>query len=116
MRCPQHNDAFTVSDTRNGNGALIYPVGLINATEVALAGGWGGADDNENGYYLYSGFNYWTLTPFVFTESVAMVMYVDRKGSFNYYDYSTGGVRPVLNLSKEVLQNGDGSINDPYHP
>ena len=116
LRCPQHNDAFTVSDTRNGNGALIYPVGLINATEVALAGGWGGADDNENGYYLYSGFNYWTLTPFVFTESVAMVMYVDRKGSFNYYDYSTGGVRPVLNLSKEVLQNGDGSINDPYHP
>ena len=116
LRCPQQNDAFTVSDTKNGNGALRYPVGLINATEVALAGGWGGANDNVNGYYLYSGFNYWTLTPFVFNTSVAIVMYVDSRGSFNYIDYSTGGVRPVLNLSQEVLQNGDGSINDPYHP
>ena len=114
LRCPQQNDAFTVSDTKNGNGALRYPVGLINATEVVLAGWWN--TRNNNDYYLYSGFNYWTLTPFVFTGNVAMVIYVDSRGSFNYYDYSTGGVRPVLNLSKEVLQNGDGSINDPYHP
>ena len=30
LTCPQKNDAFTVSDTTNGNGALTYPVGLLS--------------------------------------------------------------------------------------
>ncbi len=107
LRCPQHNDAFTVSNTENGNGALTYPIGLISADEAVLAGGWSASN---NGYYLYSGFDYWTLTPLSFYNYDAFVINVSGDG----YVFSAGGVRPVLNLSQEVLQNGDGSINDPY--
>lgn len=114
LRCPQQNDAFTVSDTKNGNGALIYPVGLINATEVVLAGSVLGADDNVNGYYLYSGSGYWTLTPLSFYGDSADVMAVSPNG--NIFPDCGGGVRPVLNLSPEVLNNGDGTMNDPYRP
>ena len=34
LMCPQKNDAFTVSDTTNGNGALTYPVGLLSIDEM----------------------------------------------------------------------------------
>ena len=115
--CPQQNDAFTVSDTIHGNGALTYPISLLTADEVVLAGG-NGSDSNSdlylsNGYYWY-----WLLTPFDFSGSTASTsVYSDYLFS-NYVnecvnDYF-GGVRPVLNLSPEVLNNGDGTINDPY--
>ena len=115
--CPQQNDAFTVSDTIHGNGALTYPISLLTADEVVLAGG-NGSDSNSdlylsNGYYWY-----WLLTPFDFSGSTAST-YVYSDYLFSNYvnecvnDYF-GGVRPVLNLSPEVLNNGDGTINDPY--
>ena len=62
LKCPQKNDAFTVSDTTNGNGALTYPVGLLSTDEIVLAGGW--ATDNS-GYYLYSGQYWWASSPSV---------------------------------------------------
>ena len=116
LKCPQQNDAFTVSDTTNGNGALTYPIGLITIDEVALAGGW---NANNNGYYLYSGSWYWTSSPNYFDGSSAVVMNVNSNGNAglsHYADYSDDGVRPVLNLSSDVLNNGDGSMDNPYHP
>ena len=62
LKCPQKNDAFTVSDTTNGNGALTYPVGLLSTDEIALAGGWNAAN---SGYYLYSGQVWWASSPSV---------------------------------------------------
>ena len=62
LKCPQQNDAFTVSDTTNGNGALTYPIGLITTDEVVLAGGW---SSSNSGYYLYSGSWYWASSPSV---------------------------------------------------
>ena len=63
LKCPQQNDAFTVSDTTNGNGALTYPIGLITTDEAVLAGGW---SSSNSGYYLYSGSWYWASSPFGF--------------------------------------------------
>ena len=60
--CPQKNDAFTVSDTTNGNGTLTYPVGLLSTDEIVLAGGWSAAN---SGYYLYSGQYWWASSPSV---------------------------------------------------
>ena len=37
------------------------PVGLITADEVSMAGGITGAQNTL--YYLYTGTNYWTMTP-----------------------------------------------------
>ena len=114
LKCPQQNDAFTVSDTTNGNGALTYPIGLITTDEVVLAGGWSASN---NGYYLYSGSWYWASSPSYFNDWGANVRDVYYDGGTNVYENAdlAGGVRPVLNLSQEVLYNGDGTMNNPYH-
>ena len=111
--CPQKNDAFTVSDTTNGNGALTYPVGLLSTDEIVLAGGWSG---NNSGYYLYSGQFWWASSPYRFYGSYAFVRYVFSDGTASYADgvnYSYG-VRPVFNLKAEVLTYGNGTMNNPY--
>ena len=115
LKCPQQNDAFTVSDTSNGNGALTYPIGLITTDEAVLAGG----SSNKSNYYLYSGPWYWVSSPGYFSGANAYVREAGRDGYVGYFapvSSYDGGVRPVLNLSSEVLQNGDGTMNNPYHP
>ena len=112
LTCPQQNDAFTVSDTTKGNGALTYPVGLLSTDEIVLAGGWAAVN---NSYYLYSGQYWWSSTPFRFYGSNANVYGVDLNGnaSLGNVDYSYG-VRPVFNLKSDVLTYGDGTMNNPY--
>ena len=114
LTCPQKNDAFTVSDTTNGNGALTYPVGLLSTDEIVLAGGW--YADN-NGYYLYSGQYWWASSPHFFGGSLAGMRGVTSHGyASSYFDgTSNGGVRPVFNLKAEVLTQGSGTASDPYH-
>ena len=115
LKCLQQNDAFTVSDTTKGNGALTYPIGLITTDEIILAGGWSASN---NGYYLYSGLWYWASSPFYFDGRAASVKVVYSSGeaygaSDVYVD--GGGVRPVFNLKAEVLAQGSGTATDPYH-
>ena len=111
--CPQKNDAFTVNDTTNGNGALTYPVGLLSEDEIVLAGGW----TINRGYYLYSGQIWWTSSPYFFNYG-AWVRYVYSNGDLDYVDdpvnYDYSGVRPVFNLKAEVLAQGSGTASDPY--
>ena len=113
LTCSQKNDAFTVSDTTNGNGALTYPVGLLSTDEIALAGGWNAAN---SGYYLYSGQVWWASSPRDFYGSGAFVRHVGSNGNASYYGYVYGinGVRPVFNLKAEVLLQGSGTAEDPY--
>ena len=108
--CPQKNDAFTVSNTTSGNGALTYPVGLLSTDEAVLAGGW---NVSNNSYYLYSGQWWWTSSP----RSTGFVRCLFSDGDTSFMDsgiYYPGGVRPVLNLKAEVLKYGDGTANNPY--
>ena len=113
LTCSQKNDAFTVSDTTNGNGALTYPVGLLSTDEIALAGGWNAAN---SGYYLYSGQVWWASSPDYFDGIGAYVRYVYSSGNAdsNGYVDSFYGVRPVFNLKAEVLLQGSGTAEDPY--
>ena len=113
LTCPQKNDAFTVSDTTNGNGALTYPVGLLSTDEIVLAGGWSASN---SGYYLYSGQYWWASSPYVFIDSSAYVRFVYSSGNANYANdvYVSSGVRPVFNLKAEVLAQGSGTATDPY--
>ena len=114
LTCPQKNDAFTVSDTTKGNGALTYGVGLVTADEIVLAGGW---DSSNSNYYLYSGMDYWTMSPYYFNGSNAVERNVISYGGAYGYDnvQISNGIRPVLNLSSEILKNGNGTVSNPYH-
>ena len=111
--CPQKNDAFTVSDTTNGNGALTYPVGLLSTDEIVLAGGWNVAN---SGYYLYSGQVWRASSPYNFDGVYASVRVVSSDGNV-LYDYMVSNdywVRPVFNLKADVLAQGSGTVSDPY--
>ena len=115
LTCPQQNDAFTVNDTNNGNGALTYGVGLVTTDEVALAGG---VNFENSKYYLHSGQYYWTMSPDYFRGTGAAYErnVTSYGGAYNSHNVnSTFGARPVFNLKSEVLLQGTGTASDPYH-
>ena len=115
LTCPQKNDAFTVSDTNKGNGALTYGVGLVTTDEVVLAGGW---KSSNLKFYLYNGQSYWTMSPFEFDATFGLG---ERIVASNGLSETLGnvihinGARPTLNLKSEVLSRGIGTVSDPYH-
>ncbi len=114
--CTNKNDKYTVSDTTIGNGALDNPVGLITADEVAMAGGVFGSSDSNSSYYLYTGQDYWTMSPCNFNGSRAVVfsVYSDGGLSRNYGIHNSLGVRPVVNLTSDItFSDGDGSYDAP---
>ena len=114
LKCSQENDKFRVSST---SAKLDYPIGLIQADEVALAGGV--YDTTNMNYYLYNSRYFWTLSPsgFISIHSNAYVWRVMSSGSLNAVYSLAGflGVRPVINLKQNVtISKGDGSALNPF--
>ena len=114
LKCVQDNDKFKVS---NASAKLDYPISLITADEVAMAGGvYNTANSN---YYLYNGQYFWTLSPSHFESyrSNARVWYMNPSGSldpWNHVAYSIG-TRPVINLKSDTqITKGDGTALNPY--
>ena len=60
-KCPVASDKFTTT-TAKGNGKLTYPVGLITADEVNMAGADNLLNSNMS-YYLYTGRDCWAGSP-----------------------------------------------------
>ena len=112
LTCTNKNDAFTVSDTSKGNGALTYPVGLITADEVVMGGGV--YNTSNSSYYLYTGQQYWTMSPFYFDGNFAAEFNVFSSGGIGGSIYLTYGVRPVLSLKSDISVMGSGTQNDPF--
>jgi len=113
ITCTNSSDLYTISNSSKGNKSLTYPIGLITADEVSMAGGvYNIANQN---YYLYNGRDYWTLSPYVFDSYSAKVFAVYTNG---YVGDSVAnniiGVRPVINLRSNVKITGKGTISDPY--
>ena len=108
----ESRDGFTVSTSSGGNGKLTYPVGLLTADEIMLAGG---RNINNSNYYLYTGQYYWALSPSTFYVN-AVGFRVDSDGSL--YGYSVGyshGARPSVSLAPGTrTENGTGTADDPY--
>ncbi len=105
LECNQ-NDAFTV-DTKNGNGSLKYPIGLLTVEESKLVGSCNN--------YINSADQYWLLSPI---QMVAQDAYGFSLGQEQSYltptAYSTG-VRPVISIKPGVrVGGGTGEANDPY--
>ena len=109
----ESRDGFTVSTSSGGNGKLTYPVGLLTADEVMLAGG----NNNSNSkYYLYTGEWYWLLSPFSFYYNYANGFYVISYG--NLENTVVGNpyiVRPSVSLAPGTkTTEGNGTVDDPY--
>ena len=114
LKCAQANDKFKVS---NASAKLDYPVALITADEMAMAGGV--FNTSNTNYYLYNGQNQWSLSPGNFDSyrSYAGVWHVDSSGRL----YPWGGVtdsfvlRPVINLKADAqITKGDGTALNPF--
>ena len=119
LKCSQNNDKFKMS---NESAKLNYPVALITADEVAMAGGrayYNGAYSPNSNYYLYNGNYFWTLSPSNFNSnySLAHVWSVMPSGSLlPWRNVSNSiGVRPVINLrANTLITKGDGSSLNPF--
>ena len=113
LKCSQDSDRFSTT-TSCGNGDLTYPVALITADEVALAGGHD-ALKNEK-YYLRTNGYYWTMTP-TFSEKFSHIFLVYFDGSItpDFAVYGSFGIRPVINIRSDVLiSQGDGTSENPF--
>ena len=114
LKCAQDNDKFKVS---NASAKLEYPVALITADEMAMAGGV--IDTANTNYYLYNGHHQWSLSPGRFRSngSLAHVWDVTPSGYlYQLHDVTNSfGVRPVINLKADTLiTKGDGSALSPF--
>lgn len=128
LTCENSSDYYTVSSASSGNKKLTYPIGLITADEVMLAGHAGGVFDgsynhmkSNNGSYLVTGNDFWTMTPaggynpFGDAGWYALVFNVSSSGNFDdYYVNDAYGLRPVVNLKSGVTITGSGTMTDPY--
>lgn len=118
FKCSNSNDLYTVSGSSKENKKLTNPIGLITADEVVMAGGsW---NSENSSYYLYNNKYYWTMSPYYFDPSYpyprSHVFLVYSSGLLNDYIVdSTRGVRPVINLSRDVvIKSGNGTSSTPY--
>jgi len=117
--CPNKNDSYTVSPEK-GNGGLTYPIALLTADEVNLAGyAW---FQNSNNNYLDNGNLWWTMSPSLLSANYAYVDVVYSILDNVNVSYTTssasltsGGVRPAIVLKNgTIILNGNGSRDNPF--
>ena len=113
MECENVTDQFSVS---NQEAKLKYPVGLLTADEIILAGAAGNSSANNSTYYLYTGGNYWPLSPSGFNYYYAYEFYVYNGYISNVSVIDSYGLRPVvsLKLGTEFEDGGEGTTLKPY--
>jgi hypothetical protein len=114
LTCPNKSDAFTVTDTTHGNTSLQYPIALLTADELVLAGTPYGQSNSS--YYLYTSKQYWTLSPiFMYSNGYAVQFIVNSFGDVsNANVFSNLAIRPVISLTSNIEATGDGTWNNPY--
>ena len=114
FECDNDRDLYTTSESGQGSKALIEPIGLVSANEVAYAGGvWG--KENQS-YYLYTNNHYWTMSPSYFSSDGSSYVFCVAKSGYlgNWNLTNAFGVRPVINLKADIQLSGSGTSTDPY--
>ena len=130
LNCPNKHDAFTVSDTTNGNGDLTYPIGLMTADEMTMSGipfirSNSGVDQTPGRRaYLYYGTSAelysMTMTPAMeYADSFGNPHMMVQMREIGYHSGATNGaygLRPVVSLKAGVkfVQGTDGTAANPY--
>ena len=108
-------DIYTANDSSTGNKALIQPIGLISADEAMFANipNWNNSGNTNN--YLYTGQNYWTMSPSYYDGNGSNMFRINSNGNLdNWLANNKLGVRPVINLRSDVELTGTGSATDPF--
>ena len=88
-----------------------------NRARAAYFDAGGVYNTSNSGYYLYTNQSYWTMSPYAFSGSNAVVFAVYSAGTLgsNSNVYYTYGVRPVLNLKADItISSGDGTSGSPF--
>ncbi len=113
LKCLNKNDSFSSNSSALGNHALKYPIGLISVDEINLAGG---TNVENTKYYLYTGNWYYTMTPYYYNGTSAMILYMYSNGAVNGAENVNdgGSVKPVINLKPNSLKSGSGTMDNPY--
>ncbi|MBE6154666.1 MAG: hypothetical protein E7163_03755 [Firmicutes bacterium] len=121
FKCPDiKNNLYTTSISGNGNKSLDYPIGLITADEAAFAGALhyniSSEEGNNKEYYLYTGVEYWTMSPTYSSGGTSYVLRIRINGDICYTVINSNGtvVRPVINIKPNKIA-GTGTINSPYY-
>ena len=130
LKCENTSDYYTTSVASSGNKSLTYPVGLITADEVLLAGSSGGTFDGAYNYqkiainaYLMIGHRFCTMTPVAYNNSFgdnywsSSIFQMHMTGAIDDDNaHNSFGLRPVINLKNTLKFTGDGTKNNPYIP
>ena len=112
LNCINKNDAFTVYNG-NGNSKLIYPVALLTADEITLAGGQVGK--NSSTMYLNSHKEWWSMSPYFFAPSNFAFSFGSSGFLGGNYVTNDYGVRPAISIKHgQLITKGNGSVVEPY--
>lgn len=129
LDCVRDEDKFTLysGTALGGNGLLSYPVGTLTVDEVIMAGaapkfhptyGYFSSDGENKNYYLYTGYDYWTISPYYVSGMDHEIYTVTSNGGIFYEEAMDSWTtsRPVINLRKDAVFSGTGTASDPFIP
>lgn len=112
-KCSENDDLFTTASSSTGNKKLSQPVGLINVDEVVFAGGAFNKDNTS--FYLNTGSKFWIMSPSHFSSNTGYNYNITENGNLYRSSVTTSlGIRPVININKNVKLEGDGTSTNPY--
>ena len=105
---------FKCSSDGNNKGVVNASVGLLSYDEVVYAGGYYG--QNNNNYYLYNGYGFWTMSPAGCSGSTPNIWDTNAVGIINSnFAPFTRSIQPVLNLTTNTqISDGDGTKENPF--
>ena len=116
------NDSVDRTTKWVGKVGLIYPSDYGYASEDSVCatnlGYIDGATDPypcKNKNWLFTGNNYWTITPLSHSSNALYVEGVGDDGDvYSTYAYRTLWVRPSINLVSDILISGEGTVESPF--
>lgn len=112
LLCPRNKaDLYTTDVSANGNKQLAKPVALLTADESIFAG-------LKNNSFLYSGYQFWLLSPDHRKSSAGRVnqFTLGAEGGWGsgLVSYSAG-YRPVISLMHHIqVTSGSGTATSPW--
>ena len=118
LMCSNQNDRFTTTSYYNplvsGNNKLIYPVGLITADEITMAGLIYGELNLNTTNYFFTAQSYWTMSPDYYGNNAYESFVYSSGRLWSNTLTNNSGVRPVINLVPNAPVTGTGSVSNPY--